>query len=100
MRCCLNYYIINRRLFQVFENFSSAKHTKAAHNNLTSDERKKAMKKKTSQDGVKIYIPKKALSPQGQTNIITDPAITHGEYTAASDENAALAKKWVDDIEL
>lgn len=58
------------------------------------------MKNKNTADGTKIYIPKSKLSPSGQTNIITDPSLTHGEYSASSDENVALARKWVDDIKL
>lgn len=58
------------------------------------------MKHNTTPDGTKIYTPKKKISPSGQTNIITDPALTHGEFNAMSDENVALAKKWVDETEL
>ena len=58
------------------------------------------MKNQTTPDGTKIYIPRKKLSPSGQTNIITDPALTHGEYNAVSDENVALGQKWVDAIAL
>ncbi|WP_156947469.1 hypothetical protein [Ruminococcus sp. NK3A76] len=58
------------------------------------------MKKHTAPDGTKIYTPRKKPSPSGQTNIITDPAITHGEYTAVNDENIALGKQWVDENEL
>ena len=58
------------------------------------------MKKHTEKDGTKIYIPGSKPAPSGQTNIITDPALTHGEYALSNDENVTLAKKWVDDIEL
>ena len=58
------------------------------------------MKKKTETDGTKIYVPKQKLSPSGQTNIITDPNLTHSEYNASSDENVALAREWVNDIKL
>ena len=38
------------------------------------------MKKHTAPDGTKIYTPRKKPSPSGQTNIITDPAITHSTW--------------------
>lgn len=58
------------------------------------------MDKKTAPDGTKIYTPKAKLSPSGQTNIITDPSLTHSEYNISSDENVALAREWVNDIKL
>lgn len=58
------------------------------------------MKKHKALDGTKIYEPGKKISPSGQTNIITDPNIIHGEFTASTDENAELARDWVNDIKL
>ena len=57
------------------------------------------MKKHSSQDGTKVYQPRQKLSPSGMTNVITDPDIINGEYSAVNDENVALAKKWVDENE-
>lgn len=58
------------------------------------------MKNNTTPDGTRIYTPRKKMIPSGQTNIITDPALTHSEPSLSRDENVELAKKWVDDNEL
>ncbi len=57
-------------------------------------------KKKKSQDGTKIYTPK-SIVPRNEELIITDNfTVKSGNVFNKSDENAELARDWVDDIKL
>ena len=58
------------------------------------------MDNNTTPDGTRIYTPRKKIIPSGSTNILTDTDLENGRYTSVNDENIALGKKWVDDIEL
>ena len=65
-------------------------------------ERSKTMKKhkNRSSDGTKIYTPKNIV-PRDEELIITDNfTVKSGNVYNRSDENAELARNWVDDIKL
>lgn len=57
-------------------------------------------KQKKSHDDTKIYTPKNII-PRDEELIITDNfTVKSGNVYNRSDENAELAREWVDDIKL
>lgn len=56
--------------------------------------------KRKTDDGTKIYTPKNII-PRDEELIITDNfTVKSGSVFNRSDENAELARDWVDDIKL
>jgi hypothetical protein len=73
----------------------------AGNNNNTKTKGAKALKKKNqTNDGTKIYTPKNIV-PRNEELIITDNfTVKSGNVFNRSDENAELAREWVNDIKL